>query len=162
MACLGGSSCVDTLGNGGLNTADALSYTLMIAPNWGKWTPALFYLGRSEFLYSGKQADFNGQPVQPPAGFTPSTTRQSHYFSAWLDYEVNTWLTAEVGYFMGRTATNGNGSYANPFFDQYQDTRVYLGVNIAPDTLIQQITGKGKGDGGIVRARNNISRQRAF
>lgn len=157
-ACLGGATCGDQLG-GAFNTSDSFSYSLLVAPSWGKWSPALYYMGATQWVYTGSTVinPLDGKAIEPTDGFSPSRTRQSHYFSAWLDYEINTWLTGEVGYFMSRSALNENGKYANPFFDRYQDMRVYLGANISVDNLIQEITGKGEGEGGIVRAQNNHS-----
>lgn len=153
-ACAGGNCGESPAYGGKFNTSDAISYTLTVQQTWGKWSPALFYLGRSQWAYTGNDATYMGRTVGGPNDFSAAHVSQLHYFSAWLDYEVNSWLTAEVGYFLQRAGLTDNGTYGNPFFDRYQDNRVYLGVNIAPDALIQQLSGQGEGEGGIVRAQN--------
>ena len=89
-----------------------------------------------------------------PAGFEPTSVRQTHYFSAWLDYNVNSWLTAEVGVWNSTSAITGAGTRANPLFNQYADTRVYLGASFQLDNLVKAIQGGSEGEGGVVRAKN--------
>lgn len=155
-ACIGGGTdCVRQL-SGRYNASDILTYGLLIAPTWGKVTPALYYLGSSQWAYQGKQnvTTPEGYAVTTPDGFDPTNLRQQHYFSAWVDYEFNTWLTGEIGYYMSRAALTEAGKYGNPFFDRYQDTRVYLGANVSVDNLVQEIMGAGEGAAGIPRAQN--------
>jgi len=152
--CVGGgaSTCGDQL-SGTFNTSDSISYTLLVSATWGKWSPALYYLGSSQWAYTGSDREFNGKPVTSPDGFSPTSVRQVSYFSAWLDYEANSWLTAEVGYSLSRAALKEDGTRGNPLFDKYQDQRVYLGANFNIDNIIKQLEG-GPTEAGIVRAQN--------
>ena len=122
-----------------MNPSDIISYVGLISATWGKWSPALFYIGGSQWVYRPKEAQFNGQPVTSPDGFRPTGVRQTSYFAAWLDYEANAWLTAEVGYTLTRSALNEDGSRGNPFFDKYQDQRVYLGANVNIDNIMKAL-----------------------
>ena len=89
---------------------------------------------------------------QPGGG---SGTRQTHYFSTWLDYNFNSWFTGEVGYWLSRTTFNEAGKYGNPYWDRYQDMRVYLGASIQLDNLVKTIQGGSEGEAGVVRAKNS-------
>ena len=152
VQCAGGSGCTDQL-SGTFNTSDSISYTFLISATWGKWSPALYYLGASQWAYSGSDVQVNGRTVESPDGFGPTTVRQSSYFSTWLDYEANAWLTAEVGYWLSRSALTESGTRGNPFFDKYQDQRVYIGANFNIDNIMKQLEG-GPAESGIVRAQN--------
>lgn len=163
LQCAGGDNCQDLL-TGTLNTSDTLSYAANINFTWGKFSPAIYYLGATQWVYH-PNSDANvaiapGQEVQvgsSAANGSRSSVRQIHYFSAWLDYELNSWLTPEVGYFMSASALSESGTYVNPFFDRYQDTRVYLGANVNIDALVEQITTNKKAEPGIIRTKNNHS-----
>lgn len=150
--CLGGVQCRSQL-SGAMNPSDSIAYALILEQTWGKWTPALYYLGGHAFTYTPKSTNVNGDPVEAPPGFDRSTVRNSTFFSAWLDYEANGWLTVEAGYTMGRSLLTANGKYGNPFFDRYQDMRVYLGANINLDNLEKAIEGV-EAEAGVVRAKN--------
>jgi hypothetical protein len=152
--CLGGNTCQDQL-SGTFNVSDQIGYSLLVAGEWGKWSPALFYRGNSQWTYQGKDAKnpVDGTAVASPAGFGPTHLRQGSYFSGWLDYNANAWLTAEVGYSLQRTALDGQGNYGNPFFDRYQDQRVYIGASFNIDNIMKQLEG-GPTEAGIVRAQN--------
>jgi hypothetical protein len=152
--CVGGTSCQDQL-SGTFNVSDSFGYSLIISGDWGKWSPALFYRGTSQWAYQGSDIKnpVDGSIVQSPAGFAPTHVRQSSYFSGWLDYNANSWFTAEVGYSLQRTALTGNGQYGNPFWDRYQDQRVLVGVNFNIDNIMKQLEG-GPTEAGIVRAQN--------
>ena len=145
---------------GTLNPSDSLAYTFLVAGEWGKFAPALYYLGASQWVYSPKEVTVgefagNGDQTLVTSGQAqgPMSVRQTHYFSAWLDYNINTWLTGEVGYWNSRSALTESGQRGNIFWDRYQDTRVYLGVNINIDNLMKMLEG-GETDAGIVRAQN--------
>lgn len=155
VQCAGGSGDCNNLMIGPQNPANILSYTLLLEAEWGKWNPALYYLGSSQWMYGPAEANnpVDGRPLQEVPGGR-STTRQTHYFSAWLDYNFNNWFTGEVGYWMSRSATNASGAYANPFFDRFQDMRVYLGANFNLDNLVKELQGGGTGEAGVVRAKN--------
>jgi hypothetical protein len=154
FSCAGGNNCSDQL-SGVFNPSDTLSYTALIAGEWGKWSPALFYLGSSSWAYQGKTPTnpIDGTPVESAQGARPTNVRQASYFSAWLDYNANSWFTAEVGYSLFRTALDEDGTRGNPLFGRYQDMRVYLGANFNIDNIMKQLEG-GATDAGIVRAKN--------
>lgn len=152
--CLGGTTCSDQL-SGVANPSDIVSWTAMVAGEWGKFSPALFFLGSHQWAYRFRDID-GVQRLEDP-----SNVRQSIYFSGWLDYHLNSWLTPEVGYFMSRNVLTERSRYGNPVFDRYQDTRVYLGLNVNIDALMQQIEGGG-GEAGVVRARNKYGPSLAF
>ena len=56
----------------------------------GSVVSALFALGTHQFAYAAR--GIGGLPDASDR----SNVRQSTYFSAWLDYNANTWFTAEV------------------------------------------------------------------
>ena len=90
--------------------------------------------------------------MSSPDSFRPTSVRQTSYFSVWLDYQVNSWLTPEVGYWMSRAVLDEAGQRGNQFFDRYQDMRVYLGANVAIDNVMKALEG-GPTEAGIVRAK---------
>lgn len=155
--CAGGNGCTDLL-TGTLNPSDSLAYALIVVGEWGKWAPAFYYLGASQWVYhptTVNQSDvIAGAPNEPVEGLgSRSSVRQTHYFSAWLDYNWNSWLTAEIGGWNSTSALTGEGKYSNPFFNRYADTRVYIGFNFNIDNLMKQLEG-GDAEAGIVRAKN--------
>lgn len=154
--CMGGNNCQDLL-SGTMNSSDALSYVLLISQEWGKWNPAIMYLGASQWAYQPTvvRNPVDGTPVGRPDGFEPTSVRQTHYLSAWLDYNFNSWLTGEIGYWNSISALNGASQRSNIIFDRYQDTRVYFGASIQIDNLVKELQGGSEGEAGIVRARNN-------
>ncbi len=164
FSCFGGNACQDQLA-GIFNPSDILSYSLIVAGSWGKWSPAVFFLGSSQWTYSGRDdLTFQGRPVptvESTTGQAPNAVRQTSFFMTWLDYEANSWLTAEVGYFMSRSALTEGGRYGNPFFDRYNDMRVYLGANFNIDNIMKTLEGEG-GEGGVVRAQNTKRPMFAF
>ena len=153
--CAGGTNCSD-IASGTLNPSDTLAYALLFTVEWGHWAPALYYLGSSQWAYEPTQVrnPVDGTPLDGPAGFEPTTVRQSHYFSAWLDYNFNSWLTGEVGYWNRISTISGSGTRTNPLWSQYGDMRVYLGASIQLDNLVKAIQGGDKGEAGVVRAKN--------
>jgi hypothetical protein len=159
LRCGAGGACGDLL-SGTMNPSDALSYTFLASGEWGKFSPALYYLGASQWAYTPKEinesdvvAGGNPTPVTSGQPGGPTSVRQTHYFSAWLDYNFNSWFTAEVGYWNSRSALTEAGQRGNIFWDRYQDTRVYFGMNINIDNLLKMLEG-GETDAGIVRAHN--------
>ena len=155
--CVGGDCCQDQL-SGTFNVSDSVRYTLLVSAEWGKWSPALFYRGTSQWAYHGSDVrnPVDGTIVQSPTGFAPTSVRQSTYFSAWLDYNANSWLTAEVGYWLERSsALDGQAHYGNPFWDRYQDQRVFIGASFNIDNIMKQLEG-GPTEAGIVRAQNKM------
>jgi hypothetical protein len=155
FTCVGGGNCSDLL-SGTMNPSDTLSYMLLVSQEWGKWNPAIMYLGASQWVYQPKAVTnpIDGTPVQSPNGFEPTSVRQTHYLSAWLDYNFNSWFTGEVGYWNAVTGLGENGQRSNLVFDRYQDTRVYLGASIQLDNLVKELQGGNQGEGGIIRAKN--------
>lgn len=156
FSCFGGNACQDQL-SGTFNTANSLSYTLIVSGEWGKWSPALFFLGSSAWAYSGRDdLQFQGRPigtVENTGQQSPNAVRQSSYFSAWLDYSANSWLTAEVGYWLSRSVLTEGGKYGNPIWDRYNDMRVYIGANFNLDNIMKALEGEG-GEGGVIRAKS--------
>ncbi len=161
FSCVGGSTCQDQL-SGTLNPANSVTYSALLAGEWGKWSPALFYLGASSWAYSPKDAvnPVDGTALLGPTD-GPATVRQNSYFSAWLDYNFSSWVTGEVGYYLSRSLLDANGQYANPLFDRYQDTRVYLGASFQIDNILQQMEGI-QGEAGVVRTKNHKAPFRWF
>lgn len=153
--CMGGNGCQDLL-TGTMNPSDTLSYSLLFEMQWGKWNPAVYYLGATQWAYTPKEVlnPVDGTPVASPAGFGPTSVRQTHYFSAWLDYNFNSWFTGEVGFWNATSALNGAGGLANPIFNRYGDTRVYIGASFQLDNLVKALQGGSEGEAGVVRAKN--------
>jgi hypothetical protein len=151
FACYGGGTGCDGQLTGVTNASDILSWTFLVAGEWGKWSPAIFVLGTHQFAYAPRAIP--GLEIGSPS----SNVRQNTYFSAWLDYNANTWFTAEVGYFMFRNALSGDGRYGNPFYDRYQDARFYVGFNVNLDNFVKELIEKDEADdAGVVRARNRF------
>ncbi len=155
FTCVGGNGCSDLL-SGTMNPSDTLSYAFLVVMEWGHWAPALYYLGGSQWAYSPRDVTnpVDGTPVGRPEGFEPTTVSQTHNFSAWLDYNINTWLTAEVGYINSTNAITASGQRANMLFNRYADSRVYLGASFQLDNLVKALQGGDQGEAGVVRAKN--------
>ena len=143
----GDSSC-GLQSSGASNPANILSFIAVVSQEWGKLNPAVAFLSSSQWVYGFK--DVPG--VQRLGDAT--TTRQTFYLAAWIDYNFNSWFTGEVGYQIFRNVLNGDGKYGNPFYDAYAgDMRVYLGFNLGLDKLYEAISGQSD-TGGVVRAKN--------
>ncbi|MBS2013814.1 MAG: hypothetical protein JST00_13070 [Deltaproteobacteria bacterium] len=154
------SSCAGQL-TGQLNPSDVMNYSLIVAGEWGKWSPAIMYRGTSQWAYrptkSVNETVSSGNtqvPISQVQGFEATNVRQLSYFSFWLDYNANSFFTAEVGYWMSRNLLDDDGQVGNPFFNRYKDMRVYLGLSLNVDNLMKTLEG-GAGEAGIVRAKNN-------
>lgn len=156
LTCFGGNNCADTL-SGTMNPSDVLSYSLIAVGEWGKWSPAIMYLGASQWVYHPRSVvnPVDGTPVDGPTGFDRASVRQTHYVSAWLDYNFNSWFTGEIGFWNSVSSLDASGQRANLIFDRYQDTRVYLGASIQLDNLAKLLQGGDEGEAGVVRARND-------
>jgi len=133
--------------SGTANSSDTLSWSFIVSQEWGKWNPAVFFSMRHSFPY--RFSDVPGAATTEQSG-----VRQSAYLSFWLDYNFNSWLTGETGYWMDRPLFDENGTYGNLIFNRYQDTRVYFGFNMNVDSFIQTLQDGKKGSGGVVRAKN--------
>jgi hypothetical protein len=153
-ACFGGSagdtSCGNQL-NGLANVRDQFSWLFIVVQEWGKWSPGLFWRMGHAAPYQFKDIPGVQRVQDGPPGF-----RNDTFFSAWLDYHLNDWLTPEVGYQFGRRFLGDNGRYANPIWDNQQDMRIYIGANIQLDSLYKSIAGEG-GEAGVVRAKNRAN-----
>lgn len=158
LNCMGGTNCADSL-SGAMNASDTLSYVAIFAPEWGHWSPALMYLGASQWVYSPKEVrnPVDGTMVGSAQRDGGTTLRQTHYLSAWLDYNFNSWFTGEIGVWNAVSGIADDGQRSSVIFDRYQDTRVYLGFSVQLDNLVKELQGGDKGDGGIVRAKNTKS-----
>lgn len=152
--CLGGNGCSDLL-SGTMNVSDQLSYVLIISPEWGKWNPAIAYIGGSAWAYhpTATVSPVDGTPM--PVSSDATNYRQTHYLSAWVDYNFTPWITGEVGYWNATSGIGADGQRANVIFNRYQDTRVYLGASIQLDNLVKALQGTGEGSAGVVRAQNS-------
>lgn len=153
FACVGGNNCQDLL-TGTLNPSDVISYSALFEAEWGKWNPAVFYLGASQWTYRPKEV-LNPVDGTPLDSVSPTSVRQTHYFSVWLDYNFNSWFTGEVGFWNAVSGLDARGQRSNVFFDRYQDNRVYLGCSIQLDNLVKAVQGQDDGEAGVVRARND-------
>lgn len=120
----GGASCIDQA-SGAANVRDVLAWTLLLGGEWGRVNPGLLFRMSHEFTYR-----FQALPGVAP-GVDPPGVRMSTLASAFVDVRLVTWLSAEVGYAMARNLIDGDGKYGNPFFDRYQDMRLYLGANLS-------------------------------
>jgi hypothetical protein len=158
--CAGGSACSDLLA-GTLNTSDTLSYSLMFSPQWGHFSPGILYRGANQWTYEPREVRTSdlGQPglrdeVITSGQEAPRNVRQTHFFSAWVDYNFTSWVTGEIGYQMARNVLDADGSVGNPIFSRYQDTRAYLSFSFQLDNIVQMVSGGSNAQGGIVRAQN--------
>lgn len=150
--CLGGNGCSDLL-SGTMNVSDNLSYSLIVSPEWGKWNPAIAYIGGSAWAYhpTATVNPIDGKPM--PVNSDATNYRQTHYLSAWLDYNFTAWITGEIGYWNATSGIGADGQRANIIFNRYQDTRVYLGASIQLDNLVKSLQGTSEGAAGVVRAQ---------
>jgi hypothetical protein len=157
LNCVGGNGCSDLV-SGRMNPSDTLSWFVLAEMEFGHFSPALYYLNASQWGYTPPEArnPVDGTVVGRPTGTTATNYVNSHYFSAWLDYNINSWVTAEVGYWNSTSSLNGAGQFdfGNIFFNRYGDTRVYLSAAIQLDNLIKAVQGAGEGEAGVVRAKN--------
>ncbi len=133
---------------GAANTENALSFLLTVSQTWGKWNPGAFFLLSNNWTYQ-----FANLPGVEPEPNGKTSFRQTSYFNIFLDYNATDWFTAEVGYQIFRTILDGESQIGNPFWDPYQDMRVYLGFNIGLDALYQALQGK-KEEAGILRTKS--------
>ncbi len=149
-SCFGGgsdASCANQA-SGAANVENSLTATAIVQAKWGKFSAIVLY-----YLFNQWTYQFQAEPGVEPEPNGVQSFRQSAYFNVGLDWDFNGWLTGELGYQMYRTILTGESTIGNPFFDPYQDMRVYLGVNIALDSLYEAIQGK-KEDEGILRTKN--------
>lgn len=154
-SCFGGgsdASCANQA-SGAANVENSLTATAIVTAKWGKFSATVLY-----YLFNQWTYQFQQEPGVEPEPNGNTNFRQSAYFNVGLDWDFNGWLTGEIGYQMYRTILTGESTIGNPFFDPYQDMRVYFGVNIALDSLYEAIQGK-KEDEGILRTKNEQHEQ---
>jgi hypothetical protein len=124
--------------SGSANVSDSIAWLISASGEWGKWSPGAYGLVAHQWAYT----------FQDIPGVTRlddrTHVRNTVFFLAFLDYNFNHWIGAEVGYFMQRNILREDGTYGNPFFDRYQDTRVYLGANFNPDSFVEEVIQKKK------------------
>jgi hypothetical protein len=148
------NSCI-TQGSGLANVRDALALTFLAVQEWGKWSPGIFYRSGHSFPFKFKEVrGASGELIGSSTQQGSPNVRTNGFFSFWLDYHANDWLTPEVGYQMFRPTFDADGKFGNPIFSGYQDWRVYLGANVQLDSLYKSLAGAG-GESGVVRAKNN-------
>lgn len=154
FSCVGNTADCSGQLRGGPNVHDQLSWTVILAQTWGDWSPGVAFGMIHQWAYTLSSDSQSSTQV----GSTGSHLRQLTSFSGWLDYNPNPWLTIEAGYYQFRNILDGDGTYGNPFYAQYQDWRVYLNANIVLDKFYEAITGSGAGGGGVIRTHNSPRR----
>jgi hypothetical protein len=148
-AAIAGGDCSGQ-GSGLTNVHDQLSWALILSQSWGDWSPGVFFQMTHQWAYD--VAGVASGPDSP--GVLDTHMRQSTFFAGWVDYNPVGWLTLEVGYQMGRSVLDGDGTYGNPVYGQYQDWRAYLSANIVLDKFFDAIRGGAGGGGGVIRTQN--------
>lgn len=134
-----GESGCSAQASGAANTENSIVANMALSGEWGKWSPQAFAFLINGWAYQFK--DLSSQGVQ--AGVDPQHFRQSTFLGVALDYSVQNWVQAEVGYQITQSVLDGNSRYANPFYYQYSDgMRVYLGANVLLDKLFLAVSGK--------------------
>ena len=70
LSCVGGNNCTDLV-SGTLNPSDVLAYGGLFSMEWGKWNPAIYYLGATQWAYhpSAARNPVDGTPIGAPPGF---------------------------------------------------------------------------------------------
>lgn len=139
------TSCVEQ-GSGIYNVRDVLSWSAVLLGSWGDWSPGMVFTMIHNFPFKPEGGFEVSDAVQDPNGVRVSTS-----FAAWMDYLVQPWLTAELGYSFSQIALNGQSNYGNPLYNRYGDSRLYLGANIGLEQLYGVIIGAEAGAGGVVR-----------
>jgi hypothetical protein len=68
--------------------------------------------------------------------------RQSSWFLASIDYDINKWFTASLGYYCYRPILDPDGTYGNPFYAPGGASRIFLTGTFALDRLYSAIAGR--------------------
>jgi len=150
-ACFGASDTGCGLqGTGAANPENTLNLGVTAGGQWGKFGVSLYYLLINQWVYQ-----LGNQPgVMPePGGAVPF--RQLSYFNASLGWDFTSYFTAEVGYQMYRSILTGESQIGNPFFDQYQDWRIYAGWTFHLDKLYDAARGVKEPEKGVVHVHND-------
>jgi hypothetical protein len=135
--------------NGLANVSDSLVWSVILTQEWGDWSPGIFFSMSHQFAYT-----FKDSAAQEGRLEDRTKIRQAMNLFVWLDYHLNDWLTPELGYSLSQALVNPTtGSFGNPLYGRYVDSRLYLGFNIQIDSLYKSIIGAG-GEAGVVRAKN--------
>lgn len=150
--CFGGGaggSCSEQLG-GSFNPSDTISWALILVQSWSHISPGVFFSMQHVFDYSGRDLNLTSN--------SPTTVRNNSVFAAWVDFIATNYLTFEVGYQVFRNVLDADGTYGNPFWAPNQNTQVYLQTIVALDQLYDVVSGRARGNGGVIRVRNHIPR----
>jgi hypothetical protein len=111
--CFGGGVGCLAQGSGVANVRDRLDWRASITGDWFGVSPGILFEASHQLPYAiGDQA-----------------VRVLTFFSFWISYAPLDWLGIELGYAMERNIISGSGGYGNPFFDRYQDMRLYLSLS---------------------------------
>lgn len=153
---VGSTSCYASASVRG-NPHDSLTWAVILAPSWDWFSPGAFFSMTHTFRYV--PSTVAGVPTyERPGqiGYAPDPTNNTTYFAAWADFNVSSWLTIEAGYAMARDLRGQQQStpFGNPFFDQYQDWRLYLQTVWTLDRLYTAIFQRSGQAGGVIRTRN--------
>lgn len=146
----GGTSCLDQ-GSGTFNVAASLSWVVILAQTWGKWSPGFAFQMIHQFPYGPSNSD----TVHIGDGLPAQTVRNQTYFAGWVDYNPNAWLTVELGYQLFRPLLNADGTIGNPIWDERQYPQVYVNLNMVIDRFFYDLTHGSGGAGGVIRTQNN-------
>jgi hypothetical protein len=147
-----GGGCNDQL-SGVFNPADTVSWALIVAQSWEHISPGVFFSMQHIFPYQGADNTLLMHN-------SPTSVRTNTIFAAWVDWIATPWFTAEVGYQVFRNLINADGTWGNPFYAPYQDSRFYLQTVFSLDKLYELASGRSQGGGGVIRTRNESPRGR--
>ncbi len=148
-----GGSCSDQL-SGGFNPSNTLSWAVIIAQSWTHVSPGVYFAMQHIWDYTGTNVNLVNN--------SPTSRRTNTIFAAWIDWNVNTWFTAEFGYQVFRNLLDGDGNWGNPFYAPYQDTRFYIQGIFSLDKIYEAIAGRSEHTGGVLRTRNHAPGQFAM
>ncbi len=142
---LGVNGATDDQLSGVANARDQFNMLAFLVQSWGHWSPGIFAFISNAYPYNFRDLGLRQDNV------SSFRARSATFVGAFLDYELNAWLTPEIGYQMFRSAVDADGTYGNPFWGRYQEMQVYMGANIQLDSLYKALRGDG-GEAGVVRA----------
>ena len=145
-----GGNCNDQL-SGLFNAANTVSWALIVAQSWDHISPGVFFSMQHIFPYQGTD---NAVLMHN----NPTSVRTNTIFAGWVDWIATPWFTAEVGYQVFRSLLNSDGTYGNPLYAPYQDTRFYLQTVFSLDKIYEIASGRAGGSGGVIRTRNDTPR----
>lgn len=142
-------SCVTVSGDcsgqlrGITSVHDELDWNLTVTQAWDVLSPGVSFGMFHQWPYDVAAT------IGPTIGvISGSATRVYSDFAFWLDVMPTSGLTVEAGYSLTRSIVDGEGHYGNPFYDRFQNWRVYLSVTFALDRLLD---GRSHSERGIVR-----------